>query len=125
MEKLLEVLADFFYSQYLRWTKYQADKELFLGGLKRASDWSQFVKEFAKIKPKVCSIVKCKRKDIELHHSEEPFHINPAREKDPTNLEWFCRIHHFEIGHLFNWKSWNKELAIFVAYFNNLIANRP
>src|SRR3990167_6431975 len=94
MEKLLEVLADFFYSQYLRWTKYQADKELLLGGLKRASDWGRFVKEFAKIKHKVCSIVKCKRKDIELHHSEEPFHINPAREKDPTNLEWFCRIHH-------------------------------
>ena len=35
---------------------------------------------------------------IECHHCE-PFHENPARELDESNLITLCRDHHFHIGH--------------------------
>lgn len=125
MVNLLEQIGAFFQSQALRYSKWQADRKLLLGGLKRASDWSQFVREYAKIVPKKCSIIVCKKKDIELHHSDEPFHVNPAREKDPTNLRWLCRTHHHQIGHLFDWKSWCENFDEVVRIINDKIASRP
>lgn len=118
---LLEQLGDFFQSQALRYSKWQADKKL---GQARSPEWRITVREFAKIHPKICSILACKKKDIELHHII-PFHIDPSKENDFTNLMWFCRTHHHQIPHLFDWKSYYLDVREFVRRANEKIASRP
>lgn len=48
--------------------------------------------------------------NLEVHHCE-PFHINPFRELDPTNLITLCEAigHqcHLKLGHLGNWRKVN------------------
>ena len=51
-----------------------------------------------------------RRKALEGHHVE-PFHIDPARELDPTNLISLCADPcHFVHGHLMGWSRVNPSV---------------
>ena len=67
-----------------RWLKNLFSKAL-LGG--RSGGWGRFKKEYERKHPKECEI--CGDKKVDLHHIE-PFHINPSRELDETNVCWLC-----------------------------------
>ena len=51
-----------------------------------------------------------RRKALEVHHVE-PFHVDPARELDPTNLITLCGDPcHFVHGHLMGWSRVNPSV---------------
>lgn len=55
-------------------------------------------------------------KSLQVHH-KEPFHLDPTKELDPTNLITLCEDYkdgvecHLHVGHLGNWKSFNPHVA--------------
>jgi outer membrane murein-binding lipoprotein Lpp len=79
-----------------------ADEGLF--GAARSSKWSAVRRAFLKIHPEceACG----SRDELNVHHIK-PFNVAPELELDPTNLITLCRKHHFEVGHLGNWRSAN------------------
>jgi len=79
-----------------------ADEGLF--GAARSSKWSAVRRDFLKLHPacEACGSTD----DLNVHHIQ-PFNVAPELELDPTNLITLCRKHHFEVGHLGNWKSAN------------------
>lgn len=54
--------------------------------------------------------------NLNVHHLV-PFHVDPDRENDPSNLGTFCRDHHYSIAHdpdgdgpeLPSWSKYNKN----------------
>ena len=65
---------------------------------------------------------------LEVHHVL-PFHLYPERELDPTNLITLCQtpeMHcHFRLGHLANWRSYNKNVREDAAQQLKRIKERP
>lgn len=62
---------------------------------------------------------------LEVHHIE-PVHLNPSRELDKTNLITLCdKYCHFAIGHLMDYKSWNKDVIKDSAIYLDKIKTRP
>lgn len=53
---------------------------------------------------------------LQVHH-KTPFHLDPAKELDPTNLITLCEDVkdgvecHLHVGHLGNWKNFNPNVA--------------
>jgi len=45
----------------------------------------------------------------DVHHLE-PVHVCPERSADPENLVTLCRVHHFIVGHLGDWRAWNDHV---------------
>lgn len=88
----------------------------------RSNDWTKTRKEFLKNNNscKACG----KTTDLEVHHIE-PFHINPSRELDITNLITLCSNHHLVFGHLMDWKSWNINVVKDCAEYLDKVQNRP
>lgn len=76
-----------------------------LGGL-RSSKWAEFRKAHIKKECEACGKKGTLLNPLELHHVE-PYHLNPARELDPTNVKTGCRRCHQLIYHLDNFKSFN------------------
>jgi hypothetical protein len=67
----------------------------------------------------------CKKTDkLEVHHIE-PYHVNPNRELDPSNLITLCKSCHFTIGHLMDWNSWNIDVIMDCKVYLNKVKNRP
>jgi len=66
--------------------------------------------------------------DLEVHHVE-PFQNAPNKEYYPANLITLCeaptRLCHFADGHLYSWRSWNKDVREWAARKLNAIQNRP
>jgi 5-methylcytosine-specific restriction protein A len=89
----------------------------------RSPKWSTARKEHLKYQPE-CQA--CGRsKDVEVHHIE-PFHINPSRELDPTNLITLCaKTCHLTFGHLMDYKSWNKDVVSDCANYKQKLQQRP
>lgn len=79
-----------------------ADSGLF--GAARSGKWSEVRKDFLKLHPacEACGV----KDDLNVHHIK-PFHQFPELELDPSNLITLCRKHHFEVGHLGNWRTAN------------------
>lgn len=79
-----------------------ADSGLF--GAARSGKWSEVRRDFLKLHPtcEACGV----ESDLNVHHIK-PFNQFPELELEPTNLITLCRKHHFEVGHLGNWKSAN------------------
>jgi hypothetical protein len=50
----------------------------------------------------------------DVHH-EVPVHIRPDLACDPRNLLTLCRVHHFTIGHLEDWKDWCINIGTVIA----------
>lgn len=62
---------------------------------------------------------------VEVHHIE-PFHINPDRELDPSNLITLCDSPcHIVFGHFLDYKSWNTNVIEDCSVYYNKYKNRP
>jgi 5-methylcytosine-specific restriction protein A len=59
----------------------------------------------------------------------EPFHLNPARELDPTNFITLCESAghncHLIFGHLLAWASWNASVLADAAAYRSKLLARP
>jgi len=75
----------------------------------RSPKWRSVRNEHIKNNP-TCAA--CGRKDgLEVHHIV-PYHVDPSKELDPTNLITLCgKYCHFVFGHLMDWKSWNENVV--------------
>ena len=88
----------------------------------RSSKWTVVRKEYLKENNSCCA---CDKKDkLEVHHIE-PYHVNPNRELDPSNLITLCKSCHFTIGHLMDWTSWNIDVIIDSRVYLSKVKNRP
>lgn len=89
----------------------------------RSSKWKKIRQEFIKNHP-VCAACGS-TKDLEVHHIE-PVHKNPDRELDPSNLITLCSKYcHLAIGHLMDFKSYNKDIIKDAETYLNKVINRP
>ena len=75
-----------------------------LYGAARSGKWSEVRRDFLKLHPacEACGVTT----DLNCHHIK-PFSQFPELELDPSNLITLCRKHHFEVGHLGNWRTAN------------------
>lgn len=89
----------------------------------RSPKWRQVRSEHLRNHPScaACGSVK----SPEVHHIE-PFHVNPDRELDPTNLITLCdKYCHFIFGHLMDYQSWNKDVVNDAQVYLNRVKNKP
>lgn len=79
-----------------------SDEGLF--GAARSGKWSEVRRDFLRQHPtcEACGI----ESDLNVHHIK-PFNQFPELELEPSNLITLCRKHHFEVGHLGNWRTAN------------------
>lgn len=110
-------------SQFWWWAKDAIAGKPLLGGL-RSPDWSTWRKTHIKKKCECCGKNGTLLNPLELHHVL-PFHLFPAREKDPENVITLCRPCHFENGHLMSFRSHNKDIKNDAAKMLEKIVNRP
>lgn len=89
---------------------------------RRSSEWPSVRRWHLDRKP-ACEVCGCKR-DLEVHH-EVPFEVNRELELDPNNLITLCRPHHFLVGHLCDWRSWNPDVRKDVAAWWKKIKGKP
>lgn len=89
----------------------------------RSPKWRKVRAEHIKQHP-TCAA--CGRKDnLEVHHIV-PYHIDPDKELDPSNLITLCgKYCHFVFGHLMDWKSWNENVVRDCTLYNISISQRP
>jgi hypothetical protein len=88
----------------------------------RSSNWKIIRKKHLEENP-FCS--GCKKIDkLEVHHIE-PYHVNPNRELDSSNLITLCKNCHFTIGHLMDWNSWNIDVINDSKVYLDKVIKRP
>jgi len=96
-----------------------------LGAL-RSSQWPSARKIHLALHP-VCEV--CGRKGTFLRsnsvHHIAPFSQSPSLELSQNNFITLCPDHHFFVGHLMNWKSWNVSVKEDATLWRNKIVNRP
>ena len=95
-------------------------------GAKRSSSWRKVRKAFIKENP-YCAVCGKKGKILksnEIHHCV-PFHKDQSLELNPENLITLCRKHHFFVGHLNSFYSFNSEVRSDSEIWLNKIQNRP
>ena len=83
----------------------------------RSSKWSTIRSNWIEVNP-FC--VSCEAiTNLSVHHIE-PFHLNPQKELDLTNLITLCetpsRNCHLIVGHGGNWKTWNPDVRSDAKY---------
>lgn len=88
----------------------------------RSSLWNTCRKNHLKIQPACAACGSYKK--IQVHHIE-PFHVNPARELDPTNMITLCSNCHLVFGHLMDYSSWNSNIIQDAAVYYTKVQNRP
>jgi hypothetical protein len=97
-------------------------------GSKRSDKWPSVRKAHLEKFPS-CAVCGGKEK-LEVHHIEV-FHLNPAKELDPSNLITLCEAKkdglfcHLAVGHLGNFKSFNIDVRRDSAVWNKKIKERP
>lgn len=65
------------------------------------------------------------KKGLHVHHIV-PFHVDPSKELDPTNLITLCgKYCHYTIGHLMDYKSWNPNVIEDCKIYSEKIKTRP
>ena len=80
-------------------------------GVPRSPQWPAFLKRF--LAGKACAV--CGRRDEPLTgHHIVPFHVDPARELDASNVLPVCddsptRRCHLLVCHLGDWRLWNRQ----------------
>ena len=65
-----------------------------------------------------------KHTGLEVHHIT-PVHIDKTLELEPSNLITLCEKCHLIFGHLYNYKSWNKQVEKDSDDFLTKVKNRP
>lgn len=99
-----------------------------LGGkppVKRSPQWSKLRKDYLEDfnTCAVCGKKSSFLKPLELHH-KVPYHIDPSRELDHSNLICLCRPCHYMFGHCFlNWKCYNRNIKEDSIIVNSIIKN--
>lgn len=95
----------------------------FFNSFDRSPKWGEVRKEHLKKQPycQACGTTK----KLEVHHIE-PFHVNPAKELDPSNLITLCdKYCHYAIGHLMDNNSWNIDVINDSKVYLDKVKNRP
>jgi hypothetical protein len=94
----------------------------------RSNEWPKVRDEHLKNNP---TCVCCGgTKKLEVHHIQ-PFHLHPSLELEPSNLITLCEdasngiICHLCLGHLGNYKSFNKDVVQDAKALGEKIATRP
>ena len=92
----------------------------------RSPKWPALRKAHLEKEPEcaVCGHKGSADNELNVHHVL-PFHLNPDKELDPSNLVTLCREHHLTFGHLCEWKSWNKSVREDAAIWRKKIKDRP
>lgn len=90
--------------------------------LARAPGWSKLAKEHLAAFPR-CACCGS-RKDVVPHH-KVPVHVRGDLELDPTNLITLCPCCHLLVGHLKHWRSWNPDVVLDAAEWQDKILRRP
>ena len=88
----------------------------------RSSNWNKIRKTHLEENNSCCGCGKTDK--LEVHHIE-PYHVNPNRELDPSNLITLCKSCHFTIGHLMDWNSWNIDVINDCEVYLNKVKKRP
>ena len=107
-----------------RWLKNLFSYKL-LGGV-RSGKWVSVRRKFLKTHP-YCAV--CGRKSTllkanEVHHVV-PVNVDPLLELIENNLIVLCREHHFLVGHLCSWFSWNSNVRKNADEWRVKILQRP
>lgn len=95
-------------------------------GSKRSPSWRKVRKAFIKKHP-TCAVCGKKGKILksnEIHHCI-PFHFDQTLELSLENLITLCRPHHFLVGHLNSFFSFNSEVRSDSETWLNKIKTRP
>jgi len=91
----------------------QVQKYFALHGTKRSPEWRGV--EQAHLKQQDYCMYCGGQSNLQVHHVE-PFHLDPSKELDPTNLITLCEKMgsdcHLHIGHLGNWKNFNPQVRV-------------
>lgn len=96
-------------------------------GHKRSSKWPKIRAEHLKHNPS-CNVCEG-TKTLEVHHIK-PFHLDPSKELDPTNLITLCESKlngincHLAFGHLGNFKFENESVIVDAAFWNKKLKTR-
>lgn len=109
-------MIDFLYSIF-------GDREF---GAARSPKWSEVRKKFLALHP-TCAVCGTKGgllKANEIHH-KMPFHLDSSLELNPDNLICLCRPHHYLVGHLMSWSSFNSEVEKDSSYLLQKVKTRP
>ena len=94
----------------------------------RSDKWPRVRKAFLKDHP-TCAVCGGKVK-LEAHHCL-PFHLDPSKELDPSNLIPLCEANkggsncHLLFGHLGNFEAFNPDVRADAAAWNKKITSRP
>lgn len=90
---------------------------------KRSSRWPKVREQYLQKCPNCAA---CGRKSkVEVHH-KIPVHMAPELELDMDNLITLCDDPcHFVFGHLFNYRSYNKNVEEDCAVYLNKVKTRP
>lgn len=89
----------------------------------RSPKWQSVRKQHLEDYPKC--IICGRSKKLEVHHIK-PVHLFPELELERTNLVTLCADPcHFVFGHLFDFKSWNKDLIDDSEKYSSKIKFRP
>lgn len=88
----------------------------------RSSEWTYVRKQHLTKQPYCMACGSSKK--LQVHHIE-PFHVNPDRELDPTNLITLCSNCHLVFGHLMDYTSWNKDVENDTKVYYLKVQNRP
>lgn len=101
------------------WLRRLFDRDALEG---RSPEWRAVRNEFIRLHP-VCEV--CGGDDdLEAHHVR-PFHLHPELELDPQNLIALCRPHHYLVGHLMDWRSFNLTCEHDAKEWRKKILARP
>lgn len=88
----------------------------------RSSTWPTFRKHHLENHPK-CEVCGSKE-SLQVHH-KAPFHLHPELEEDPNNVVTLCLRHHFVVGHLENYSSYNMHLDEDIVFWRKRLQERP
>ena len=99
--------------------------------IKRSSKWPTARKKHLRLNP-VCAVCGGEEK-LEVHHIV-PFHNDPTKELDPSNLITLCEGNknincHLVVGHSFSYKTFNpnvrEDAKMLSEHFAARVENKP
>ncbi|MEI7509758.1 MAG: HNH endonuclease signature motif containing protein [Flavobacterium sp.] len=88
----------------------------------RSTQWKKIRDKLVKEQP-FCSACGSGKK-LQVHHIE-PFHVNPDKELDTSNMIVLCVNCHFVFGHLMDYSSWNIDVAADSTVYLDKVKKRP
>jgi len=86
----------------------------------RSKDWRKVRKAFL-LSNDICAACKSAKK-LEVHHIK-PFSEYPAFELDLKNLITLCERCHFTLGHLSNYRLFNRYISTDCLLYRNRVAS--